>query len=540
MRALQHVADTLLDFVENTRLGSGGFRLARLALFGMIILVAGKFAAARFLRLSFDDVFFMATTGMVFMIVFWRWEIGAILVLCTTSFIMYYHVLPTISLYHFVPEIKILEHLRLQVGQGLILYLLALFATSLEVRKARERLATPLAPAMLVFLLALLTAAIIGVVFKGVHMKSMVETARPYSFYLLFFVILLCIRSRRELGIFLTAAYVMALIVAVLMGVQFALGERAKIFIGGGIRVHSFGTYAGRILPPGVELIWLCVPFVIARIPLVSGRAQKWLVLSLGLLLGGLLLTFTRTVWMAVLLSMGVMAILGRGAIRRSVLRMFLAMGGFVVVILLLLTLLSTERENYVAPYIARFSSIFELESYEEGTTAYARWDEIKEAWPHIVQNPWFGVGIGGTYRFREAWDDYGKQHYLQAVSYIHNAYVLLLTHAGAVGFTACMAVYLIFFVRARKILRVVRSETDRALIMAGIGAVASVMLASMMQPSMWYPPAVALVGTIFGLVELLRYFHQEETRKREIEDAVAQARRHRLQRARPSSRLVT
>jgi len=46
---------------------------------------------------------------------------------------------------------------------------------------------------------------------------------------------------------------------------------------------------------------------------------------------------------------------------------------------------------------------------------------------------------------------------------------------------------------------------------MAAIGAIASVLLASMMQPSLWYPPAVPCIGIIFGLVELTRYFRERE-----------------------------
>jgi O-antigen ligase len=405
----------------------------------------------------------------------------------------------------------VLEHLRLQLGQALMLYLLVLFATSLDARTMRERLATPLTSAVLIFSLVILIAAMLGIMFGGVSLPRMVEAARSYSFYLMFFVTVLCLRNRRSMNILMTTCFVMAIIVSILMFVQFAAGERFKVFLGRSVRVEQFGGYAGRILPPGTDLIWMTVPFVIARIPIASAHARRWLVAGLAVLLGGLLFTFTRTIWMSTLLSMTVMAILGRGAVRRGVLRMFLALGIFVGVLLVCLQLVSTEENNLMTPYVKRFTSIFDAESYEKDTSAGARFMEIEAAWPQIVEHPWFGVGVGGDYRSEEAWDDVGQAAYMRRVSYIHNAYFLLLTHTGVLGFVSCMAMFIIFLVRAQKIFRTLDRPEDRAVVMAAIGAIASVLLGSMMQPSLWYPPTVPCIGIIFGLVEVTRYFRQRE-----------------------------
>ena len=532
MRALANLHNSFLDFIENTRVGSTGFRLARLGMFAMAIFVGSKVASGQFLAFELADVVFMAITALALLAVYLRWEIGIAGVIATTSFIAYYDAIPTLSLYHFIPEIPILEDLRLLLGQGIMLFMLAVFLTSLEARTIRERLDTPLAPAVLMFMVAILITSLVGLVFNNVYLSKMVETARSYSFYLMFFVTLLCLRERRNMRILMATLLVMAVIVAILMFVQFAVGDRFQVFLGN-IRVESFGGYAGRILPPGAELIWMVVPFVIARIPIVTPRVQRWLVASLALLFGGLLLTFTRSVWMGTLFSMTIMGILGRGAVRRGVLRMFLAMAAFVAVLLVVLQLVSTENENYVTPYVKRFTSIFNPESYEEGSSANVRMEEIEAAWPKIVEKPWFGVGVGGTYTYVEAWDDRDHHHYWQAVTYIHNAYVLLLTHTGVVGFTTCMVMFATFFVRARNIFKTLTRPEDRATVMAGIGAIASVMLASMMQPSLWYPPAVPCIGTIFGLVEVTRYFAARERAAAMAAvrgAAIAQPRRQRMQ----------
>src|SRR6059036_2611971 len=111
MRVVRVMGDSFLDFVENTRLGSALFQLARLGIFALAILVVSRMASHQFLAFDLSDIVFMAITAVVFLIVMWRWEIGVILVLCTTSFVAYYDALPTLSLYHFIPEIPILEQL---------------------------------------------------------------------------------------------------------------------------------------------------------------------------------------------------------------------------------------------------------------------------------------------------------------------------------------------------------------------------------------------------------------------------------------------
>jgi O-antigen ligase len=512
MRFVHSISSSFLDFIENTQLGATVFRVARIGILALGILVIGRFASAQFLSFGFSDILFMVVTALAFLLIFWHWEIGIVLVLCTTSFIFYYDYLPTLSLYHFVPEIPILEPLRLQIGQGIMLYLLVLYAASLEVRTLRERLATPLAPAVFVFLLVVVFAAIAGVVYKGVRLPQMVENSRMFSYYVMFFVTLLCIRSRRQFKLLLVAGYIMALVVSILMCVQFAAGERFKVFLGSNIRVESFGSHAGRILPPGSDLIWLAIPFVIAQTATASPRVRRAMLVSLGLLLGGLLLTFTRTVWISTLVSMILIAILGRGEIRRGTVHMFGATIGFVLFLFMILSLVSTAQESYVAPYVNRFTSIFHPESYGETTSAGARLVEMREAWPHVAQSPWLGIGVGAYYRETEDWDDLAQIHYMRPVSYMHNGYMYLLTDTGILGLVTCMIMYVLFFIRARKIYYLLDRPEEQGIVLACIASVASVMIGAIMQPTFAASHDTPMVGVMFGLVELLRYFHTRES----------------------------
>jgi O-antigen ligase len=530
----RNASDSFFDFIENTRLGETLFRLFRFGVWAVVVFVVGRFAAMQFLSHTLQDVLFMAIVGVVLMLVLVRWEIGIILILATTSTIVYPGAMPTFSLYHFIPEILILEHLRLEVGQGLMLFIMGAFVISREARTATERLSTVLTPTVLLFCLAMFVASMAGMVYNNVYLRAMVQEARPYSFYLMFFVVLLGIRGRRELNILMYSLYGMAIAVAVLMYVQFVVGDRATMFIGSSIRIESFGTFAGRILPPGQNLIWMITPFVLVRLVRLQGWKHHWVAASLLVLMGGLMLTFTRSVWMGLILAMGIMAFLGRGTVRRSILRTFGVMGGFAVMLLLVLSLVSTSEDNYVAPYINRFLSVFKLESYSEGSSGGARLMEIEEAWPRIQENPWLGVGVGGVYRWEQAWDQRDQLHFQRGVTYMHNNYVLVLTKAGIIGLVTLLVMLVSFLVRARRIAARLPREDDRLLVTACIGSVAAVMLASLMQPSLWHPASVPLIGTIFGIVEVVRFLSDQEN-----QSAVTRFRRaHAVAESQPLSRV--
>jgi hypothetical protein len=539
MRAVRAVQSSLLDFIENTRLGSSAFQLARIAFFALVVLVGARTASRQFLAFTFDDILFMGITALAFLLIFWRWEIGIVLVLATTSFIAYYDVMPTLSLYHFIPEIPVLEQLRLYLGQGIMLYLLGLFAISLEARSMRRRLATPLTPLVAIFCLVVLMASLIGLVFQGVSLVRMVEASRSYSFYLMFFVTLLCLRNRRAMNVLM--------VTAVRDG-----GDRRHPDVRAVRSRRALQGLPGQ-LGARRAVRRLCWPYPAARHRAhlddraVRDRAHSHLLEPHEPVAHRLARHSARRA-AAHLHTQRVdrHAVVhgdhGRAGPRRGAARRAAHVPGariFVAVLLVALQLVSTDESNYMTPYVKRFTSIFDPESYEEGSSAGARWMEVQAAWPKVVEHPWWGVGVGGTYRWEEAWDDYGQAHFMRPVSYIHNAYFLILTHTGVIGFTTCMAMYVVFFVRARRIFTRLDRPQDRATVMACIGAIGSVLLASIMQPSLWYPPAVPCIGVIFGLMEVTRYFRDREVQEARLTNvrSVVLARRRQAGVLEPASR---
>lgn len=118
MRVLHNIGDSFLDFVEENQYGSWIFKAARLALFAMVLMAGGKVASGQFLSFQWDEVLFIGCGVIGAILIAWRWELAIIVVLGTTAFIFHYRAIPTLSLYHFIPELKWLEDFRLFLGQG--------------------------------------------------------------------------------------------------------------------------------------------------------------------------------------------------------------------------------------------------------------------------------------------------------------------------------------------------------------------------------------------------------------------------------------
>jgi O-antigen ligase len=392
--------------------------------------------------------------------------------------------------------------------------MLAMFYTSREARTFQERVATPLAAAVVLFLLAITFASISGVVFHDVGFPKMVEYARPYSYYLTFFLVLLCLNSRTALRRLLVILLIMAVIMGIGMSLQFLLGDRVRIFIGGDIRVESFGRFAGRVLPPGYALVWLGVPVMVAVLQAVKGRSRIWQLIALATMAAGLLFTFTRAMWMGTIAGIVTMLFIGHGLERRGMMRIFVAFSASVAVLLLVLGLVSTESENYMKPYVDRFLSTFNAESYGPESTIGARLTEVDAAWDRFVEHPWLGIGIGGSYSQELKWNNDLYTHEWRGITHIHNGYMLLLCKTGLIGLMSFVLMVTMFFRRAWFISRLLSDPVDRALVLGVIGSTVSCLVATMLQPSIAVAATVTPLAALWGAVEFLRWTEQNRVER--------------------------
>jgi len=176
--------------------------------------------------------------------------------------------------------------------------------------------------------------------------------------------------------------------------------------------------------------------------------------------------------------------------------------------LLLLLGAISTASDNYMTTYIQRFTSVFTTDAYVESSTVGARMNEIKAAWESITTHPWAGIGIGAIYDYVAVWNPFFDQHEWKGVTYIHNSYILVLTKMGLLGLVPLLAMIVVYFVRAWRIYKSLPEGVDRSLVMGGMGATLSCVIASNLQPDLASPGPTSLLGLFWGATEFIRWWH--------------------------------
>ncbi|MEP7233913.1 MAG: O-antigen ligase family protein [Ignavibacteriota bacterium] len=177
-------------------------------------------------------------------------------------------------------------------------------------------------------------------------------------------------------------------------------------------------------------------------------QGTRRLLLAIGVIISliGLFLTFGRTSWVATLVLLPVVIVLGKGVqVKR----------GITFGILVLGILIPTFAFMYFAFPIVRTASLLGLQKFftsshlKTDISMYNRYVEWRYAFKHILTFPMTGSGFGGMF-----WDyDWlaGISHYR---GYIHNAAIIVLLKSGLVGsillFTPCV----VFFVKGFRYLR--------------------------------------------------------------------------------------
>lgn len=221
----------------------------------------------------------------------------------------------------------------------------------------------------------------------------------------------------------LTSVFVQTIVAAVFLGFTFATGFEVSW-------MNPFSPrLSGLLIDPNAYggLLVVCLAFHIATFyspqPLIRGK--------LGLaytfvFLVGIVLTFSRSAWIAVAAVIFVMGVLRPRQAFRLPLGMLLAVG-------VLLALFSRHDLSIITSMASRPSQI------------EARLVIIEDALEMFASRPVFGIGLGA---------------YEEAVGVIvHNTPIWFLVEFGLVGFSVFAGFTLFFFVRGLRVYRLLKSE---------------------------------------------------------------------------------
>jgi O-antigen ligase len=219
-------------------------------------------------------------------------------------------------------------------------------------------------------------------------------------------------------------------------------------------------------------------------------KAAPFLALA-GLILAGIIYSFSRMGYVAALVSLFVMGAVPLGA-RLSPVRRSIAIGGIALFVLASFALLPPYR------LIMRFAEI----TATDGLTSEGRIELWGETLPLIATYPVFGCGLGG---YESAFREFKISEPLVRDDYAHNDYLQYLSEMGIVGFLLAALLMLTLFRAAARASSRLEPET-RWLGLATAGAMTAILLHSLADFNLYIPANAMSLAWITGIASGLEF----------------------------------
>jgi hypothetical protein len=452
---------------------------------------------------------FIGIAGIVYVLVAWLWpEIALLGILVLTSTVFDIDKLPSISIgigHILIPDILLFVLIGILFLRGMV------ESTSFFIH-------TPLDIPLLAFYGTAILSTAIAIFNSSITFNQSLGEVRIVNFFLTFFIVTNLVRSEKQVHKLFDGIIILAILVALAMIAQYALGPAVPILPGRVETLNTAGaTSAGvaRILPPGQSLVMLGFVCLVVQMLFdkTSSRFMRYLI-QLGIIGLAVLLTFNRSFWAAVGLALFLVGLLV--SIRDKVKYVKIVfwtvlIGAFVLTPFLVK---GGQVEKLVSGAMTRMSSLFNPDTANEGSLEF-RYIENKYAYPQIASHPLIGLGLGAKYR---PWDprlDDRPLNYGPNVSilddYIHNGHLWVMLKTGLIGYLFFMWFLIMFSKRAIQNWRRIPDPFLKAIVLSFAVTIVGILVAALVNPifeqSFWAP----VIGIMLGMSEvILRMNHNQ------------------------------
>lgn len=361
---------------------------------------------------------------------------------------------------------------------------------------------TPLDLPLLLFYGFSILATAVAIMQSSLEFRVAIKEVRVISYYLMFFIATNLLREERQRRFLLNGLLLLASGVALVMLAQYVVGPALNLLPGRVENLNTQGvsyTAITRILPPGQSLVVMAFIYLTIALVLEDFRAHQGLRFGQWGLLGmGVLLTFNRSYWIGIGLTLVFLACLSRGQDRRR-----LVVWGLIVVSVAAVLFASAALEPTLpfAPLLhasaVRLGTVVSGSAIEESSLQF-RVIEDRYALAHLSPPPLLGLGLGAQYRpFTELdWEQYDGR------AYIHNGHLWILLKSGLLAYLALLALALRFLWRGFKHWRHLPDAQGRAGVLAFSLTYLVVLLGSITSPMLMEWFWIAPIGLMMGLNE--------------------------------------
>jgi O-antigen ligase len=274
-----------------------------------------------------------------------------------------------------------------------------------------------------------------------------------------------------------------------------------------------------RIMPPGIALpfFMMIVAFCLMVFTKHNWRLRTVLALQVMFLNFGLLLTYTRALWIAALFALG-LVLIAIFPIYKAHLALYLVLG--VSALLVLFGILGMGHSNnirssaLVTASIERFISIFTPEETLNSDSLQGRIFETEAGLRSVAINPLIGVGLGNSYRKVSTFMGEAAGYKAGSLAdgevsrftrFIHNSYLSIAVKMGlpalAIFLWFCAA--LVF--NSALLYRNLPDGQLKAIALAVLASFLGLMLWSAFHQHFVQTEGTAIVGLVAGLVAGIR-----------------------------------
>ena len=347
-------------------------------------------------------------------------------------------------------------------------------------------------PLLLFYVTAVFTSAI-AVKFGGLDATQMIRGIRPITYYLVFFVATNLIRDKKQLNFIIRGLFISAAIVAIAMVLQVLVGDSIQL-IPGRVEQANAEYDALRILPPGETQLYYAL--VVTLCLSVVREISVVRLLPLTMLYGvGILLTYNRSFWVAILLTIAILLLTLSAKCKKRILvyLTMVAISGFFTVTAFKGKSMVMDSYHSMSD---RFVSLFGNDKLLKSESLEYRYLENHYALKQIAEHPALGIGVGKAYRpILFGADD-------ELDSYMHNGYLWLVTDVGIVGFLFFIWFYFGFIFRGLRNWKSAGDERLRALVVGFTMSSIGMLFVAVVNPVFMEGNSIVVIALFAGLIE--------------------------------------
>jgi len=440
-----------------------------------------------------------AIAGVAYVAIVWAWpEIAVLILLGFTSTIF---------------DVNTLQSVPIGIGHliatdFLVFIPLGIMLLRIWVEPGYKFIHTPLDLPLLAFYGIALLSTFLAIYQGKFTFNQSLGELRAINFYLVFFIVTNSIRDEKQLRRLLNGVFILAVLVAVAMIIQYALGDSAVILPG---RVETLATAATtspgvtRILPPGQSLV--LVVLIALPILLIFDRAQSKFptrVLQLLIVSAAVLLTFNRSFWVALALALflAVLLVSVQEKVRFIKVAVWAGLIGIVALVPVLL-LLGNRTQNLIDGSIIRMSTLVNPNTVNEGSLR-DRYVENGYAYTQILAHPLIGLGLGANYR---TWDhriDFTAITTWDRFAYIHDGHLWVMLKTGLLGYFFYIWMLLRFLRRGFQSWQRNPPPYFKGIIFSFVVTVIGLLPATIVNPIFSTPYWTAVIGVMLGISEVI------------------------------------